>query len=90
MEDQKLESILNLSLEATTEERRKSPILQSGYNEEDNRWDVVVKYAGDISELVTNGIIIAVLYNEYAVLNVPVSVLLSLTPDVPLHHVQTI
>ena len=79
MEDQKLESILNLSLEATNEERRKSPILQSGYNEADNRWDVVVKYAGDISQLVTDGIIVAVLYNEYAVLNVPESEIERLT-----------
>ena len=71
MEDQKLESILNLSLEATKEERRKSPILESGYNEADNRWDVIVKYAGDISQLVKDGIIVATLYNEYAVLNVP-------------------
>jgi len=43
-DDQKIENLLNLALGATAEERRKSPELMVGYDEEDQRWDIIVKY----------------------------------------------
>ena len=44
MQNQKLEGVLNLSLEATGEEREKSRQLDVGYLEEEKRWELIVKY----------------------------------------------
>ena len=48
-DDQKIENLLNLALGATAEERRKSPELMVGYDEEDQRWDIIVKYLASYS-----------------------------------------
>ena len=44
MQNQKLEDVLNLSLEATRKEREKSRQLDVGYLEEEKRWELIVKY----------------------------------------------
>ena len=41
MQNQKLEGVLNLSLEATGEEREKSRQLDVGYLEEEKRWELI-------------------------------------------------
>ena len=71
MEDQKLENLLNLALSATPEERAKSDILNVGYSEEDRRWDLIVKYTGDLMKYASDEIQVVELYNEYAILTVP-------------------
>lgn len=48
MASQKLENLLNLSLEATPEQREKSLELQVGVEEE--RWELIIKYHGDLRE----------------------------------------
>lgn len=45
MASQKLENLLNLSLEVTEEERSRSADLQAGV--EGNRWELIIKYHGD-------------------------------------------
>ena len=51
MDNSKIENILNLALNSTQEERMKSDNLNVGYNIEENTWEVIVKYNGDISRL---------------------------------------
>lgn len=68
--NQKAENLLNLALSATTEERRKSRILDVGYSPETRRWDLIVKYSGDIARYETEAIRIVRLSNEYAIINV--------------------
>lgn len=70
MQDQKLENILNLSLSATEEERRKSAVLNVGYESESKTWDLIVKYSGDLKQYENNRIRVVELYNEYAILTV--------------------
>lgn len=73
MASQKLEDLLNLALSATREERAQSDQLNVGYNERENTWELIVKFHGDITMLVSVGIVVEVLIPGYAVLTVPES-----------------
>lgn len=71
--NEKIENLLNLALDATSEEREKSLELDVGYERETNSWELIVKYSGDISRLAdeNRGIYVEPLSNEYAILQVP-------------------
>lgn len=73
MNSPKFENLLNLALDATEREREKSVQLGVGYEPEENRWELIVKYSGDIKRLEQQDTRIRVteLMNEYAILNVP-------------------
>lgn len=81
MNNEKIENLLNLALDATQEEREKSLDLDVGYEPESNSWEVVVKYtgtgeslAGDIRDAFPEDFIrirITNLSNEYAILVIP-------------------
>lgn len=51
MPDQKVDNLLNLSMDATPKEREKSENLNVGYDPKTRRWDVIVKYSGPESGL---------------------------------------
>lgn len=51
MADQKLDNLLNLALDSTGEERKKSGNLNIGYEERSGNWDIIVKYSGDAEAL---------------------------------------
>ena len=51
MNNQKIENLLNLALDATPEEREKSMQLNVGYFPEERMWELIVKYSGDIREI---------------------------------------
>ena len=51
MNSQKIENILNLALDMSQEERRKTLGMDAGYEEEGNLWEVIVKYNGDLAKL---------------------------------------
>ena len=51
MADQKLDNLLNLALDSTEEERKKSGNLNIGYEERSGNWDIIVKYSGDAEAL---------------------------------------
>lgn len=69
MEDQKLENLLNLALEATQEEREKSLELSVGYDSEEKKWEVIIKYSGSLDNVRERGIDVVELLNGYAILN---------------------
>lgn len=81
MNNEKIENLLNLALDATQEEREKSLDLDVGYEPESNSWEVVVKYTGtgeslarDIRDAFPEDFIrirITNLSNEYAILVIP-------------------
>ena len=52
MEDQKLENLLNLALDATEEEREKSVSLAVGYDAENRTWQVIVRHSGALRQLI--------------------------------------
>ena len=73
MPDQKIDNLLNLAMDATQEERRKSENLNTGYDEENELWDVIVKYSGPESGLTGEGIEVVPLLGGYAVVTLPES-----------------
>jgi len=86
--DQKIENLLNLALEATPEEREKSPELMVGFDEEEQRWDIIVKYNGNILRLEDEEVRITELSNEYAIINLPESRIDDLTDQPEIEYVE--
>ena len=66
MPDQKIDNLLNLALEADTEERSKSQNLETGFDRETNLWEVIVKYNGDVDGLQGEGITVVPLLGNFA------------------------
>ena len=88
---EKFENLLNLALDATPREREKSLQLGVGYEPEENRWELIVKYSGDIMRLAEENpnIQVTELMNEYAILSVPESAMeqVSNAPEIGRAHV---
>ena len=51
MLSQKMENLLNLALDATPEELRKSQELDVGYITEANEWELIIKYSGSLDRV---------------------------------------
>lgn len=73
MADQKFDNLLNLAMEAASEERIKSKNLNVGYDPEKKLWDVIVKYSGSQSGLAGEQIQAVPLLGGYAVVTLPES-----------------
>lgn len=70
-DNQKLENLLNLSLQATPEERERSRNLETGYDEVSRRWELIVKYHGDLRQAASEEIVIEELLAGYAIVTLP-------------------
>ena len=70
---QKAENLLNLALDATSEEREKSLELEVGYQPSDQEWDLIIKYSGNLEAVREIASSVTELSNEYAILTVPES-----------------
>ena len=71
MPNQKLENLLNLSLEVSPQERSRSQELETGYMPEEKSWELIVKYSGSLDGVRDMGVQVEELQNEYAILIVP-------------------
>lgn len=80
MDNQKAENLLNLAMDATPEEREKSPALSVGFNREEKRWELIVKYNGDLNVILDAlpEIRAIPLSGGYAIMTVPESLIESL------------
>ena len=88
MDDQKIENQLNLALEATEEERKKSLVLETGYDPEEKTWELIVKYSGNLDTIVPDAIRVTRLINEYAILVVPESLIESLAQRPEIEYIE--
>ncbi|MBP3460094.1 MAG: S8 family serine peptidase [Lachnospiraceae bacterium] len=70
-ENQKAENLLNLSLDATQEERMASPVLRAGTDRDNEQWEVIVKFHGDISGISGGDIHVEILSAGYAIITLP-------------------
>jgi subtilisin family serine protease len=70
MANQKIDNQLNLALDLKDTERSKTSDLDTGYNEETNTWELIVRYNGDLSSLEDDVVKIEALTNKYAILTV--------------------
>lgn len=66
MESQKLENLLNVSLQVTETERKESLILDSGFHSDTKQWDLIIKYSGDLSSI-SDYAAVTVLQGGYAI-----------------------
>ena len=73
MNDQKIDNLLNLALEATQREREDSLVLDVGYVPEEQVWDLIVRYTGDIRALEEESVSITPLTGGYAIVTLPES-----------------
>lgn len=71
MQDQKLEPLLNLALDAPREDFLRSQSLQTGYNPVTRTWKLIVRHSRDISEVDALGAKREELLNGYAILEAP-------------------
>ena len=53
MNSQKADNQLNLALDATEEERRKSLELDVGYDPIEREWELIIKYSGNLDAVRT-------------------------------------
>ena len=90
MADQKLENLLNISLQATKEEREKSEELGIGYDPEQNPWELIVRYTGSLDGLRIRypQIRIRELLNQYAVLIVPETLVDVVSQETVIEYVE--
>lgn len=71
MADQKLENLLNLALDATPQERERSPELEVGFEPTTRTWELIVKYSGNVERLRSETIQIETLSRGYAIVRLP-------------------
>lgn len=72
--NQKQENLLNLALETSESERERTENLNVGYQEENDTWEVIVKYHGDLQRAaveISVEIRVEILLASYAILRVP-------------------
>ena len=88
--EQKKENLLNISMQATEEEREKSIALSTGYNKEEKTWELIVKYNGEIANLEKKykDITVVRLINEYAILTVPEHLVDSIAAETMVEYVE--
>jgi len=70
LQDEKIDNSLSLSLQLPEAERMQSEFLQYGYNQETKRWQIIVKYIGDIKrfEEIFQDTEVVELLNQYAII----------------------
>ncbi len=71
MSNQKMENLLNLSLDATLEERLKAPDLNVGFNDTTDTWTIIIRYVKNLDILNQYSIEPTLLLGGYAILEVP-------------------
>ncbi len=77
MDSQKIENVLNLALDISDEERRKSLGLDTGFDETSNLWEIIVKHNGDLSRLNSPVITVEELIAGYAIVTLPKNLIAS-------------
>ena len=71
MNSQKQENLLSLAIDSTGQEREKSGIMGVGVNESENRWEVIVKYHGNLERIANDEIQVELLIAGYAIVTLP-------------------
>lgn len=88
MNDQKLENLLNLALDATPEEIERSERLAEGYDRAANTWDLIIKYHGDLTGLEREGVAFTPLVNEYAIVTIDQELIPWLASRVQVEYIE--
>lgn len=68
MDSQKLENLLNVALQTDKNDRNSSNDIDVGFNSEENTWELIVKYNGDLTFVSELGGIVEELILGYAII----------------------
>ena len=71
MNSQKQDTMLSLAMDSTKEERKLSQILSVGIDEQNNRWEVIVKYHGNLEQIANDEVWVETLIAGYAIVTLP-------------------
>lgn len=71
MDSQKLENVLNLALQTDDTQRNLSDDMNVGYNPITKRWELIVKYNGDLTFVESLGGTVEELILGYAIITIP-------------------
>ena len=86
MNNEKLDNLLNLALDADPRELEESPELNEGFDKEERTWQVIVKGSGGFQQImeIYPEIRIRPLLNGYAIFTIPQDLLeeVSLRPEI--------
>ena len=63
--------MLSLAMNSTKEEREQSKILSVGIEEQSNRWEVIVKYHGNLGQIANDEVWVETLIAGYAIVTLP-------------------
>lgn len=88
MNNQKLENMLNLALDATEMEREKSLELDVGYDPIDREWDLIVKYSGNLDAVRALPAEVVEMQNEFAIVTIRESLIQELTSLSQIEYVE--
>lgn len=96
MDSQKYENILNLALDTPESERARTLELNIGYEEEDNTWELIVKYHGNLQDGLSSfftrpqGSLLQIeeLIAGYAILTVPESFMETLSSVEEIEYIE--
>ena len=88
MADQKIENLLELSLDTPEGTREKSENLSAGYNPAENQWEIVIRYDGDLQEFTEGIASVTPLFGGYAVLVVTEEQLIALSSEPRVEYIE--
>ncbi len=71
MNSQKQDNVLSLAMDVTKEERIQSGILSVGIDEDNDRWEVIVKYHGNLEQIANDEVWVETLIAGYAIVTLP-------------------
>ena len=71
MNSEKQDNMLSLAMNSTKEEREQSKILSVGIEEQSNRWEVIVKYHGNLGQIANEEVWVETLIAGYAIVTLP-------------------
>lgn len=86
MADQKLENMLELSLAADENQREKSENLNVGYDSQTKRWELIIKYSGELQ--LPPSVSVLPLYGGYAIISIPETEIESLSKKPQIEYIE--
>ncbi len=88
MDQEKMESILNLAGGLSEETRKRSDVLSTGYDKTTDSWEIIIKYHGDLANTLPQGITLEPLIAGYGILTVPMSLLENVAPNPQIEYAE--
>lgn len=88
--NEKIDALLNLSMNSTQEERKRSQVLAVGFDDIGQIWEVIVKFNGEFQELLSKfpSVEGLELLYQYAILRIPEELVDAVASDVQISYME--